>query len=171
MPVTPEGLLSLPLHYLRLSLANSARLRTWFSVADEAAALAKIYINSTPPPAGNRDTHRGADIEALRPYCIVWLPDSDNERDAVGPHAFRAASRVGILFEANVASGLNHSDAWLTFFNNVGVVLEEIGDLSGTAGYLAMTDWNLISWARSTPDIVRDIGDAFQAEIMITVDN
>lgn len=141
MPVAAAGNVSLPLSYLRASIAGSATFRTVTSASDASAALAFIFIGEV----------LGA---ADRPFALI------NHR---GLEAFKegsAWSRMrGVLeavFEFPVSDALKgeskRADARMTFLNNIGAIVKEITDQFNEAGKLSVTMIRLGLQGRADPD-------------------
>lgn len=118
---------SLVVENMRLLLADCASFRSWVGAADQAAALAKIFV-------------RG-DIDVLsRPFAVVG-PNGVDERERVAGgtrNVFMARGEVLVHFESDVASGDagSHEAAFYAFENVIGAIVDEIQLLSGSDGYL-----------------------------------
>lgn len=151
MPVVPTEMISLPLHYLRLMVADSATFRTWVGAADQAEALARLYLNKETAP--------------IKPFGVTaW--DSNWGREATSGGArnyFEQAGDLMLMFEDDVAAGLSEADAYYTFTNTVGAILAEMEALAGTAGYLNITSITVENGpARPGSDEEQTIGDFYQ---------
>lgn len=95
------GTISIAEEALRLALADCAEFRTWVSAADRAAALESIYIDGLPEPAGDADVHTLAEIQALRPYAIVYTAETDGVSRRLeaggGTFCYSATGRLMLL--------------------------------------------------------------------------
>lgn len=60
MAVSPSGIISLPLSYLRTSISASTNFQTWTGTADAAAALSRIHIVEVIPAKGTATITSGA---------------------------------------------------------------------------------------------------------------
>lgn len=152
MAVTPAGMVSLPLHYLRLSIADSAAFRTWVGASTQAEALARIYINRETTPT--------------RPFAVVaW--DRNWSREAIsggGRNYFEQRGDLMLMFEDDIADGLDEADAYFTFTNTVGAIIEDIEELAGQAGYLNVVSIAVENGpARPTEDEKQETSDYYQA--------
>lgn len=124
MAVVPAEMISLPLHYLRLMVADSAAFRTWVGAANQAEALARVYINRETSPT--------------RPFAVVaWATNWGREATSGGArNYFEQVGDLMLMLEDDIAAGLDEADAYYTFTNTIGAILAEIEALAGTAGYL-----------------------------------
>lgn len=154
MPVAPSGHLSLPLSYLRATVAGSASFRVWVGVdADDAAgALARVYPFQT-----------GA--ATVRPFAVVeWARSYTRKRRAGGSRNWFEASGALLLTFRETLTEADPADAGFAFGNQVGAIIEEMEELAGTAGYLDIQESRLVEgpW-RPEEDEVKAIGyDFFQ---------
>lgn len=148
MAVTPTGILSLPIDYLRDLIAAVTAFQTWTGTANAAAAKARIHVNAL----------NKADI--VRPFGIVgtgpgtvFIPPS---MGAYGQHNLHL-----ILESAAITTGLSHEDAVYTFLNSVGPIIEGAAELAGTPGYLVVQQIEFAKFVeRSAPP---ETVDYFQA--------
>ncbi len=112
---------------------------------DQAAALASIYHEGLPKPADG-STHTKAELEALRPYAIIWTdPDggyatqSDSAPSSAG--GFVSAGSLLVEIERNSTDGAEDeptSAANLDWRNAVGKIIDDLCDLSGTESYMIL---------------------------------
>jgi len=126
-PGTPTGLASLPLHYLRHTVAGSASFQAGVGVGNETQALEHVYAVS----AGPRDL----------PWALVdWGPDFAREKVAGGSrNFFDQAGVLALVFRAAVESSDTDSEAAYRFMNTVGAVVADMEQLAGLPGYLNIT--------------------------------
>ena len=139
---TPSGILSLPMKYLRDSLADCAAFRTFAGAADQAAALARIHYFELTPPA-DVEAYTKAEITALRPYAIVATQDRNGfsaELDGASDHFEFADSGRLWLYVARTVAG---DQPELEFCNHLGAIVAGLCKLAGQAGYLALTEISL----------------------------
>ena len=139
---TPSGILSLPMKYLRDSLADCAAFRSFAGAAGQAEALARIHYFELTPPA-NGEVYTKNEITALRPYAIVATQDRNGfaaELDAVSNHFEFADSGRLWLYVARTVAG-DQPD--LDFCNHLGAIVEGLCGLAGQAAYLAFSEISL----------------------------
>lgn len=124
-----SGSLSLPLDYLRNTVAGSSTFQTWTSSISQAAAKAHVHVI--------------ADETMSRPLAWVeWAPGWKAER--IGTSAFWANGELRLVFQADV-SGESTLDAQAEeLVNNVGAIVSEMLDLAGEATYLDIVGISLI---------------------------
>lgn len=152
MPVTPTGMISLPLDHMRKTIADSAAFRTWVGAADQAAALAKVYpvlTTATTPP-----------------FAVVdWAENFRRLKVAGGTrNFFRQEGDLTVLFRGAVNAAHDDADAAYTFLNTVGAILAEMEALAGTAGYLDITGITLVDGpSRPLEDEKQSFADFYQA--------
>jgi|GEM_PF-1789324 len=171
----PAGCISLAQHYLRQMLANCAAVRTWLGVDDEEGALARIHHEGLPKPADNAVEHTRAELIAYRPYAVVFTAESGGltlNHDAGGAaFEFAESGRLTVRLYQNCPDEYGDepsSDANLQFKNSVGLIMDGLAALSGTAGYLAFDRLGLADgpyWGH--PDLVPGQGVWQGAELSI----
>lgn len=115
MPVTPSGMLSLPLANLRTALSNCTAFQTWVGAANAAAALAYISLVEK----GSSLTGKFAVIDDGTKYS--------GERLTSGA-TFHEEGSLALIFQGNVHTDYATSevDAQMEFTNSVGAILEEL---------------------------------------------
>lgn len=140
----PAGCLSLAEQYLKVMLANVTAFRTWTETESEEEALAKIHLEGLPKPAADKDCHTRAELEAYRPYAVVFTGEDNGLtkwHDATGAlFEFVESGRLMLRLEQDCPDGVGDqpsSDANLQFKNTVGLIIDGLCALAGTAGYLA----------------------------------
>lgn len=124
MTVTPTGIISLPLHYLRQSIAASTTFQTWVGADDAEEALDNIYSVAT--------------IVFTRPFAVVdWAKNFKRTKNAGGTrNHFEQSGELAMLFRGSIDPTHNDSDAAFAFLNTVGAIISEIEELAGVADYL-----------------------------------
>lgn len=123
MPVTPSGILSLPLDYLRDLIAAVTAFQTWTSTASAAAAKARIHVQLL----------NAANI--VRPFAVVGFgPGTVFTPPSLG--AFGQHNLHLMLESAAITAGTSHQDAVFQFLNDTGPIIEGAANLAGTPGYL-----------------------------------
>ena len=125
MAVNPSGPESLPLMYLRELISYSDNFQTWTGEDSQGDALTRILYASTK------------DREIEHPMAFVKFGDSFNAEAQAGgiDTAFMGgdSGNVNLVFEAKIGDGITKEDEGvLDFMNQVGGVLEDIMDLSGS---------------------------------------
>jgi hypothetical protein len=126
MPTTPSGILSLPLSYLRLTLADVTAFRTWAGASDQAAALALIYVEATTS-------------FATKAALVTWGNGFRRSKNAGGSRAFfQQSGDLQLIFRESISlsSVPTIQDAAYTVLNNLGGIITGMEALAGTAGYL-----------------------------------
>jgi len=154
--VTPTGILSLPLARLRTLVAACSAWTSW------GGALGDIYMVTAEPTS-------------VRPFAVItdsdeWIAESDSsDPTAVN---FRENGTLLMTVEADVDADHSVDDAAFDFRNNLGALIEDMMDLSGTGGTGAETLWimrvrMIDPPMRAHPDIRNDQGDFYQATLAI----
>jgi hypothetical protein len=175
MPLTAAaGSISLAVDYLRTTLADSAAFRTWAGAANQAAALARIYYESLPPPA-NGNEHTLAELAAYRPYALVWVSPEDGfrKRHISQAASFGYAQSGTMLFRMlqTVDPAIANDPAEISrrFINTIGTIFDEFEDLCGLAGYLAIESMEIdFGPYRGDPDEKTTQGDYIGIDINVS---
>jgi hypothetical protein len=71
------SILYAPQQLLAKTLADCTEFRNLVGAADHAAAFARIWHESLPPPAGGAQKYDLSELQAYRPYALVFLRDPD----------------------------------------------------------------------------------------------
>ena len=151
------GPISLPQEYLRQSLAATATWQGLCGVASAAGALGRIYHDGLPMPEDGQ-THQAAELAALRPCAIVYTEDDGltYELEAGGEElCYGAKGRLVLELMRNApAEALDEpcgpaARAWRELLEDL---VEELGELSGLAGYLACQTITIDEVHQSHPD-------------------
>ena len=170
----PAGSISLAQEHLRQTLAHSASWQAECNCAGDAAAAAeRIYPNGLPKPE-NGETHTKQELQSYRPYAIVYTAEKDGFRktaDAGGTHFYYNPSgqlMVRINREAPEAAGDEPTaDANNTFLNLLGKILDEMCDLAGTAGKLAIQSLSLDCYGWAEPNVIETQGLWQEADLTV----
>lgn len=141
----------------------------------ESQALARIYHHALPPPADGRQ-HTLAEMEALRPFALIWTEGVDGLevfRDTAGPDwAPRASGHLVICLEQSVPDADLNDPAKVErdFETTVGLIMGSgnasqpgLYELSGNPGELPATRLVYRGSARTPQEELQDIGDAQRA--------
>lgn len=158
-------------NYLRLSLADSTAFRTWVSAATQAAALARIYMDALPPPAGHAEQYTLTELNTYRPYAVIWshrhawrqvAVSSDGDEFDEGP------GRLGIQLVQTVGSLTDHQEIARAFENIIDGIVDALCAKSGTAGYLAFDRIGIEQGpVRVHPNWVPHLGDEQHVDLVI----
>lgn len=177
MPLdAPVGGISLSEDYLRTTLANCARFRTWCGAIDVPAALARIYPCGLPEPAASPngeipESYTAAQLTALRPFALLWADEQAGWRTGrVASEAWDEAGQLYIAFEQAIDPALKRDMAGQDrrFKNDLGVIANELSVLAYQAGYLAIDQIVVRGPWRAHPDDVKHEGDHLYANMQVT---
>ncbi len=141
--VEPAGQFSEVLEHLRESLSQSATLRTLLGAVDATAAKARIHYHRLPEPAAG-DTYTETEQADYRPFVLVGMAINAGFRVlqvAAYEHTVRGTVSASIVAVPDDANGRQAAD--VTFANQLGAIMSELADLSGTAGCLAWREARL----------------------------
>jgi len=135
---TPAGGLSLPLSYLKETLAGSTVFRTWVGATtgteEENIAAAKLRIYTGEAEADNW----------VRPYALIDHNTNWNAEKRAEPNAFDYHGGLLLAFEADLSGGDDALETMLyKFTNQCGQIVDQMKLLSGVYPYLTITDINL----------------------------
>jgi hypothetical protein len=177
MPLdAPEGGISYSEDYLRTTLANCARFRTWAGVADVPAALAKIFPCGVPEPdalpnGSIPDSYTADQLTALRPFALLWADENNGWRTGrVATEAWDEAGQLFIALEQAIDPALVHDRAGMDrrFKNHLGVIANELTELAYQGGFLAIDQIIVRGPWRAHPDDVKHEGDHLFAHLQVT---
>lgn len=154
---TPSGIASLPLKYLRDTLAACATFQALTGAANAAAALAFVHYVST--------------TSTTYPFAVVdwgrsasWTKDSGGSRNYMDQEG-----ELVLLLRASVSSSADadEGDEAVTFMNTVGAIVGELLVLAGQGGYLDIERVSHGMPERPTYDEAKSSGDFHQ--IVLTI--
>lgn len=168
----PVGMIAVAKDLLRTSLATCTAFRTWDGANwTIEQAKERIYFDSLPPPPDNAAAYTRAQLEALRPFAIIYRPRQDGVRlevEAAGPDTFATSGTLVVRLERNVPED-ERDDAGAadrSFENMVGQVMRTsspaapgLADLSGQPGYLKILKIQESGPHRCGVDEITDYGD------------
>lgn len=158
--------------YLKNTLAASATFQTWVGAADATEAAERIHCFMLPDPEPNKvdpenpDEYPREQLEALRPFALIFVPDDEKERREMvavgsGPE-FSHSGRLHIRFEQNTPDGLNglNREAHQAFYVMLrDGVLKDMDALPRGAGlYLAYTSGEIQQPHWESPEAVSGKG-------------
>jgi hypothetical protein len=113
-----------------------------------------------------------AELQAYRPFVIV-NGSYHRSADAVGTGIeFAESGSFTLEFEQDVKVSLADDPEKVEqqFQEDIGAIIDEIGTLAGTAGYLAITgiEWDSDDVSRTPLADVEAIGDAISTTVTVT---
>lgn len=160
------------------TLADCAKFQDYLGVASKAAALAKIYFSALDPPSGDSEYHTRAELEALRPFAILWLDEEaglDLRFTAMGGgggyEMLPAQGLCIVRLEKTVGSGTPEEEDRAAK-NEVGLICRSgdsdnpgLVERSGTPGYAALRGIRVFGPWRTPEDQVQHDGDFFAARL------
>jgi hypothetical protein len=151
MTVTPSGCIRLPAQTLRTTLAACDAFQSFVDAADADAALLRIHEDGVLPPDDMKE-FRVEELNALRPYAIIWTETIRFDADAFGVgNEFGGSGSMLIHLAENAPDGVTQASIEVThqMTNDLGDIMDDLMDLAGTPGYLditAMTPKELPGW-------------------------
>ncbi len=145
---------------------------------DQATAAAHIHFDELPEASPGPD-HSLVELMAYRPFALVWADVAGGLRWRSDTGDFCCATVSGVCvvqFELAVPSNLTTPRSVADYVNRtLGRVIRTcdpdkpgILDLSGTAGYLPITDAKISGYIRTDRKTALEIGDAVTAELELT---
>lgn len=181
MTTAAAGVIARAKELFRESIANTTAFRTWDGYSwSVAQARERIYYDCLPPPPLKAISHSLADLQALRPFAILYKPAAVGvtlEHVANGGHnGFLPRGVLVARFERDVpASQLSDpGEADRAFENFMGQLIMSgdvnnpgLVELSGKAGYLNITRFDDIGPYRAEPDDVPTLGDCQRYSLQV----
>lgn len=166
------GPISLAEDYLKATLAASATFRTLVEAEDAEAAEASIHNDALPAPAAADGVYTKTELEGYHPYALVDTdPDGGYQMvfSAVGAggYEYGDSGKLILRLARLVPADTDVAAVERSWKNTIGQILTEMGDVAGTAGYLAITGMTLVSLDRFHPDNEPGMGDAQGATVAI----
>lgn len=154
MSVTPADIISLPLKYLRDTIAASATFQSWVGAANAAAALAYV--------------HAVVATDGTPPFVVVDWGNYRRVKDSFGEHHnYRTEGDLRVVVRGPIAHA-DDADAAFEFFNKLGAIIGEMEEISGTAGYLDWESLSIESFDRPNEEEIQSTGqDYYQANLIV----
>lgn len=168
-----SGRMGLALEALREMLAGSSAFQAFCGVGDAAAARAHLYYEGLPP-AADGDTHTLAELDARRPFALLWTDPAGGfvlRRVATGD-TYAQSGRLVAAFERGVAAedAADPSAIDESFSNELDAILADLLAASSGAGALQIAGVELLDRMRSHPDQQPGEGDYVMAMLAISYD-
>lgn len=144
----------------------------------QATAEAHIHFDGLPPPVPGPD-HSLAQLTQLRPFALMWTEQSAGFRlrnETAGYCCAIPSGMIVVQIEMPVPTAMVNNPTTLAqhLSRLLGLIMrtgnaEQPGlfELSGRAGYLPLTEIQLIGYARTDAKTARDIGDVIVAELQL----
>lgn len=114
-----HAILCAPQQLLALTLADCSEFRNLVGATTHAEAFAHIWHESLPPPADDADSYTLAEMQAYRPFALIFTNDLDGEmssRQASTPGAWSDQGSLRILLEIDTPQDLEDSPVLLDHF-------------------------------------------------------
>ena len=127
---------------LRYLLAVCPTFREWTSTESRAAALARVHHFHLPWPSDG-DSYTRVELQALRPYAMVWTPPGGFRMEKEDVSSFVDSGTLALrLVQTAPDNDENEPDdeTNLTFLKTVGKIMREMCERQGTEDAEAFTD-------------------------------
>ena len=111
-----DGILYTPQMLLAKTLADCTEFRNLVGATDHASAMAHIWHESLPLPADGADHYSLTEMQAYRPFALIFTNDMDGEmssRQACSPGAWSDQGSLRILLEIDTPEELEGSPVLL----------------------------------------------------------
>lgn len=111
-----DAILYAPQMLLAKTLADCTEFRNLVGASDHASAMAHIWHEALPPPADGADNYTLAEMQAYRPFALIFTNDLDGElssRQASNPGAWADQGSLRILLEIDTPADLDESPVLL----------------------------------------------------------
>ncbi len=171
--MTASGVIAIAKEIARDTIATTTAFRSWEGnswTVDQAKT--HIYFDALPPPAANANSHTLSELQALRPFCVLYKPPDFGvtlQHVAAGGHNRYTPSGVIVArFERGVpvAEAADPGAADRSFENFLGLLMQSgdsvnpgIAELAGLPGYLNVRQMDELGPFRSREDDQPTIGD------------
>lgn len=174
-----NGVMHCPLETLRTTLSKCTAWRTWQGNSwSEAQALARIYIDALPAPAGEAVQHTLEELESYRPYIVLSDGGEGGFSVVRVGNGGGFAQRGVIVAEVNESVdediAQDHAEVRKRFRVSLGNLVRSdsaaspgLAELCETPGCLYWNRANIIGPARTSEDELSTLGDAQRAWLEI----
>jgi len=156
------------------TLAASSHFQTLVGAANAAEASERIFHDELPRPEGETDADTLADFLDRLPFAVLWTnPEEGFAATAAAGgahHEFIDSGELVVEVWKRVADADLDDDAAAAraFKREVGLVLTDLMELAGAAGYLAITRLRAAGPWRTHPDDAWTQGQALFARLNIS---
>jgi hypothetical protein len=108
---TATGTIAVRKDVLRNTLAALTAFQQWQKTPetawDLATAKTHIYFDDLPPPPNNAAAYTAAELAALRPFAVIYLPEKGIRWTAdAGPRHCRPSGELVMYFEESIPASL-----------------------------------------------------------------
>jgi len=166
------GYISLPEHYLLVSLADCATFRTWVNASgDDAQAQARARIHDTAlPPSSTGEPYTLAELQRFRPFAII---DTMQARRFAKEATRAMLGTTGVLLlilEQDVPEPIQNDPAEIgrRFKNAVGKIANELLAQAEDDGKLDIQAVDYTEpYYRTEEDVHETFGDVVCAQLFI----
>lgn len=151
------GPFSVPLSVLRSMLSESGTFIDWTSSDDAAEALGSIHYANVE------------EDDIVRPLAVIDIGEHwQSDLVAAGVNGlFANSGEIILFFEANVADGATEGAALISFLDKVGGCVQDLQELSGEGGYIAIHSITMDEPpSRSTDDEEPPEGDFYRIKLV-----
>lgn len=149
---------------LATTLSESVAFQDFVSAANAAAALAKVYHDVMPAPAGDRYTE--VELAALRPSALIYTERYEDVYDATDT-CWRASGRLVCKLRRTTPSTGTDSELDIDFREIAGEIIQDLKDVCETAGRLQSRAILAEGPFRSHPTEQKAAGDYQEFELTI----
>ncbi len=166
------GCISLAQETLRVTMANVVEFQTLVGAADAAAALGDVYHEGLPPPADeNSDTYTRAELEALRPYALIWTEEEQGFRltpDSADGFSVSGTLHCQIEHDIDPLIANDAGEVDRQHRNLIGKIIDELKPMARLGPYLA---WETLTFSgpfRRHPDDIEEMGNSIASLLTFT---
>jgi hypothetical protein len=144
MAVTPTGIWSDALYQLRRLMSQCDALQTWVDADNATEALGSIYYYDTPVSTNVRPVAVVSDGDSAQ-----WIANSTGTRTH-----YISSGGLHLFFEGDIADANqgNIADSLTAFKNDIGGIIDDMLNLSGTDDYMNITSISLIAGPQLSAD-------------------
>lgn len=156
---------------MRTTLANSQAFQSLVGAANATEALTRVYGDQLPKPAVGTE-HTLAELVALRPYAIVFIPSHHGwqiERDASGDSCWNSSGIVHCIIQRSVpeVDKDDHAKVDKDFRLIGGDIVSDLVGMAEEMQRLAMHKISVSGPYRTKNTELKSIGDAQAYEFMV----
>ena len=165
MATAAKGPISTAQDLLRVTLADCAEFRSWVGAGGgdiQTQARNRIHDEELPPKKVG--VYKVAELQALRPFALIDTTSYRSEHAATGDHHEPVGSgTLEVRLEQDVPAAIknNAGEIGRRLLNTVGTIIDELWELAGQSGYLAIESIAMFEpWDRHHKNKRTTLGDA-----------
>ena len=172
----PKGTLQLAESHFRTMLSLSGAFQCWLGLVGAELALARIYYAALPRRGGAGPYLRG-ELERVRPFALIYSEPFRADHYATDiQYRYTHGGMMMLHLEQNIDADLlddefaseDRAEMHVRWQNTIGEILDDLENLSGRPGNLALGNLEMVeAWVRTSDDDVETLGHAQAVQLAL----